>query len=399
MVSTDPPYYDNIGYADLSDYFYVWLRRSLKGTYPQLFSTLLVPKAEELVATPYRFEGSTDAANSFFEGGMLAACRQIYACARDDVPVTVYYAYKQSDTDATGTASTGWETMLSALIRAGFSITGTWPVRSEMKTRLVASGTNALASSIVLVCRKRPADAPVATRRELAVQLRRELRAALPRLQAANIAPVDLAQAAIGPGMGVYSRYAQVLEADGTPMGVRAALALVNQELDAYLNEQDGELDALSRLCLDLYQTHGFDAIPYGEVDVLARARNVVLPKAQEQHLLTAAKGTVRLTPRADLPDAALLHDTPLWLVTQRLVAAVEADGIAACAQLVAHLPGAGPARAKALAYRLYVIADKRGWTQEALAYNNLVASWTDVQAQAAQVAAHEPQQMTLFDE
>ena len=227
MVSTDPPYYDNIGYADLSDFFYVWMRQAFKQTYPNLFRTMLVPKAEELVATPYRFDGSVEKARDFFEDGMLHTCQQIHQYAREDIPVTIYYAYKQSDTD-TGeneakTASTGWETMLSAVIRAGFAITGTWPMRTEMSNRSIASGTNALASSIVLVCRKRPEDAPMVTRRSFIAELKRELRPALQKLQRSNIAPVDLAQSAIGPGMGVYSKYSKVLESDGTPMTQRAA--------------------------------------------------------------------------------------------------------------------------------------------------------------------------------
>jgi len=227
MISTDPPYYDNIGYADLSDFFYVWMRQALKETYPKLFRTMLVPKTEELVATPYRFNGSIGAARDFFEGGMLNTCRQLFKYSREDIPVTIYYAYKQSESDIDGsntqTTSTGWETMLTAIIRAGFVITGTWPMRTEMATRQIASGTNALASSIVLVCRKRPEDAPTATRRNFINELKRELKPALQKLQRSNIAPVDLAQSAIGPGMGVYSRFSKVLEANGTPMSVRSA--------------------------------------------------------------------------------------------------------------------------------------------------------------------------------
>lgn len=253
VISTDPPYYDNIGYADLSDFFYVWMRQSLKDTYPEMFSTMLVPKAEELIATPYRHDGSTEKAKNFFEDGMLSACKQMYQYAREDIPVTIYYAYKQSDTDASTntSASSGWETMLSAIINAGFSITGTWPMRTERAGRMVSNGTNALASSIVLVCRKRPEDAPQTTRRNLIATLRRELRPALKELQASNIAPVDLAQSAIGPGMGVFSRYRRVLEADGSVMSVRSALQVINEEVDLYFNEKVGSLDAASRFCVD----------------------------------------------------------------------------------------------------------------------------------------------------
>ena len=279
LVSTDPPYYDNIGYADLSDFFYVWLRQSIRSTFPKLFSTMLVPKHEELVATPYRENRGKDGARNFFEEGMFSTFKQVYKCAREDVPVTIYYAFKQSETetanDVESTVSTGWETMLSAIIRAGFSITGTWPMRTEMANRNIASGKNALASSIVLVCRKRPEDAPMGTRREFVMALKRELGSALDKLRSSNIAPVDLAQSAIGPGIGVYSRYSQVLEADGNPMTVRSALQLINQELDAYFSDQDGELDRESRFCVDLYTQKAFDTIRFGEADVLARAKNV----------------------------------------------------------------------------------------------------------------------------
>ena len=204
MISTDPPYYDNIGYADLSDFFYVWMRQSLRTTYPSLFETLLVPKVDELIATPYRHEGSVEKAKDFFESGMLSACKQMHQYACEDIPVTIYYAYKQSDSDDSGTVSSGWETMLSAIVNAGFALTGTWPMRTERSVRTIAQGTNALASSIVLVCRKRTEDAPQTTRRNLVNQLRRELRPALKKLQESNIAPVDLAQSAIGPGIGCF---------------------------------------------------------------------------------------------------------------------------------------------------------------------------------------------------
>lgn len=269
VISTDPPYYDNIGYADLSDYFYIWLRRSIRDIYPELFGTMLVPKAEELVATPYRFEGGMDEAKTFFEDGMSQTCQQLYKYSLEDVPVTIYYAYRQSDTDKDDkTASSGWETMLSAIIHAGFSITGTWPMRTE-RTVGIKGHTNMLASSIVLVCRKRKADAAVCTRRQFINELKRELRPALHKLQNSNIAPVDLAQSAIGPGMGVFSKYSQVLDADGTPMTVRSALQIINQELDLYFNEQDSELDSESRFCVDLYSQFAFNEMLFGDANTL----------------------------------------------------------------------------------------------------------------------------------
>lgn len=398
MVSTDPPYYDNIGYADLSDFFYIWLRQSLQNTYPKLFRTMLVPKAEELVATPYRFEGSTEKARNFFEDGMLHTCQQIYQYAREDIPVTIYYAYKQSDTDEDSkTASTGWETMLSAIIRAGFAITGTWPMRTELANRPVSSGTNALASSIVLVCRKRPADAPQTTRRGFIAELKRELRPALQKLQRSNIAPVDLAQSAIGPGMGVYSRYGRVLEADGSAMTVRSALQIINQELDVYFNEQDGELDANSRFCVDLYTQNAFNNLKFGDADTLARAKNTSVAALAAKGVLSAEKGIVRLLTREELPEKVDTREESIWLLCQQLTRAMETGGVEACAQIVAPMLGSNAERAKDLAYRLYTLAERKGWTQEGYAYNALVVAWREIQSRAAELQQATPEQTSFF--
>lgn len=401
VVSTDPPYYDNIGYADLSDFFYVWLRQSLRRTYPRLFSTMLVPKHEELVATPYRESRGKDGARDFFEEGMFSAFKQICKYACDDVPVTIYYAFKQSETESTNdvesTASTGWETMLSAIIRAGFSITGTWPMRTEMGSRMIASGTNALASSIVLVCRKRSEDAPMGTRRDFVMSLKRELGPALDKLRSSNIAPVDLAQSAIGPGIGVYSRFSQVLEADGSSMTVRAALQLINQEVDAYFSDQDGELDRESRFCVDLYTQKAFDTIKFGEADVLARAKNVSIEGLAAQGLLASVKGNVHLLDRSEVSERVDFK-APTWLTTQQLTHALEEGGVTACAKIVSQTLGGRADGAKALAYRLFTIADKRNWQQEAFAYNSLVTAWPEIQSKAAQLAVERPMQDSLFD-
>lgn len=401
VVSTDPPYYDNIGYADLSDYFYVWLRRSLRNTYPQLFSTMLVPKHEELVATPYRENRGKEGARTFFEEGMFHTFKQVYEYAREDVPVTIYYAFKQSETesknDIESTASTGWETMLSAIIKAGFSITGTWPMKTEKPGRTIGNGANALASSIVLVCRKRPEGAPMGTRRDFVMALKRELHAALDELRSSNIAPVDLAQSAIGPGIGVYSRFSQVLEADGSPMTVRAALQIINQELDAYFSDQDGELDRESRFCVDLYTQKAFDTIAFGEADVLARAKNVSIEGLAAKGLLASAKGQVHLLDRSEVSDR-VSFTLPTWLVTQQLTHALEEGGVTACAKLLVGALGGKADGAKALAYRLFTIADKKNWQQEAFAYNSLVTAWPEIQSKAAQLAAEAPTQGTLFD-
>ena len=397
MVSTDPPYYDNIGYADLSDFFYVWMRQSLKETYPELFSTMLVPKAEELIVTPYRHEGSVEKAKEFFEDGMLLACKQMYLYARDNIPVTIYYAYKQSDADADGTASSGWETMLSAVVNAGFTITGTWPVRTESPGRSIAQGTNALASSIVLVCRKRPEDAPQTTRRNLINILRRELRPALQKLQASNIAPVDLAQSAIGPGMGVFSRFKQVLEADGTPMPVRAALKIINEEIDLYFNEQVGDMDSASRFCVDLYTQNAFNDIKYGEAEILATAKSTSIPMMASHGILYAKGGIVHLLDRDDLPETVDTGESCVWMLTQQLTQAMAKGGVEACAKILANMFGSNGERAKDLAYRLYTIAEQKNWATEAYAYNALVVSWPDIQARAAVLKQIEPEQLDLF--
>ena len=401
MISTDPPYYDNIGYADLSDYFYVWMRQSLKNTYPKLFRTMLVPKNEELIATPYRHDGSVEKARNFFEDGMYKTCCQIHAYAREDVPVTIYYAFKQSESESDEksgekTASTGWETMLSAIIRSGFAITGTWPMRTEMANRSIASGANALASSIVLVCRKRPETAMSCTRRDFINALHREMRPALEKLQSANIAPVDLAQSAIGPGIGVFSRYKSVLESDGKPMTVRAALQIINQELDAYYNEQEGELDRESRFCVDMFSQYAFNNLKFGDADVLARAKNTSVQALAERGVMMAAKGEVRLLTREEIPEKVDSHEECIWLLTQQLARAMERGGVKECAQVAVELRGSNAENAKALAYRLYTICERKKWAQEGYAYNNLVVAWPDIQSMAAQMQAEMPVQMKL---
>ena len=401
MVSTDPPYYDNIGYADLSDFFYVWMRESLKSTFPKLFRTMLVPKAEELIATPYRHDGDIEKARDFFEEGMFKTCCQIYTYAREEIPVTIYYAFKQSESESdeeagNRTSSTGWETMLSAIIKAGFSITGTWPMRTECVSRSVSQGTNALASSIVLVCRKRPETAGSVTRREFINALHREMRPALEKLQSANIAPVDLAQSAIGPGIGVFSRYKSVLESDGKPMSVRAALQIINQELDAFYNEQEGELDRESRFCVELFSQYAFNNIKFGDADILARAKNTSVQALAEHGVMAASKGQVRLLTREEIPEKVDAHEECIWLLTQQLAHAMEKGGVKTCAEIVMDIFGSNGEDAKALAYRLYTICERKNWAQEGYAYNNLVVAWPDIQNMAAQLQAAKPEQMKM---
>ena len=303
---------------------------------------------------------------------MLSACKQMYLYARENIPVTIYYAYKQSDSDTEGTASSGWETMLSAIIKAGFTITGTWPMNTECSSRSISQGTNALASSIVLVCRKRPEDAPQTTRRNLINLLRRELRPALKNLQDSNIAPVDLAQFAIGPGMGVFSRFKQVLEADGTPMPVRAALKIINEEIDLYFNEQVGDMDSASRFCVDLYTQNAFNDIKYGEAEILATAKSTSIPMMASHGILYAKSGIVHLLDRDDLPEKVNTRESCVWMLTQQLTQAMAKGGVEVCAKIVANMFGSNGERAKDLAYRLYTIAERKNWANEAYAYNAL---------------------------
>ncbi len=389
IISADPPYYDNVGYADLSDFFYVWLRRSLKPTYPDLFATLSTPKAEELIAAPYR-HGSKDAAEAFFLDGMGKAMQRLAEQTHPAFPVTIYYAFKQSEKKGeTGTASTGWETFLDAVIRSGFVITGTWPVRTERKARSIGIGSNALASSIVLVCRPRPPDAPVATRRQFMTGLKTELPPALAPLQAGSIAPVDLAQAAIGPGMAVYSRYAQVLDAAGQPVAVRDALALINQTLDDTLAEQEGDFDADSRWALAWFEHHGFAAGEYGVAETLSKAKNTSVGGLAEAGIVESKAGTVRLWKPDELPedwDPVRDRRLPAWEVVHHLIRVLESGGETGAAALLVKLGGRAE-WARELCYRLYTVCERKGWAGEALSYNGLVQSWPEI-AQLAQRAS-----------
>ncbi len=399
MISTDPPYYDNIGYADLADYFYVWLRQSLRSVYPELFRTTLAPKVEELISASYRHENNENKAKEFFEDGMLQACRQLYQYASDKLPVTIYYAYKQSETkEQVGqkvTSSSGWETMLSAIIKAGFAITGTWPISTELKSRPRGLESNALTSSIVLVCRKRSASAPTISRRRFITELSNELQPALKKLQSSQIAPVDLAQAAIGPGMAVYSKYSAVLEADGTPVSVRSALQLINQELDACLNEQSGQLDSASRFCVDIYSQYAFKELPFGEAEVLAKAKNISTDSLIKNGVIKAEKGKVCLVDRSAMELKVSSNDCS-WLICQKLAKALQEGGIIQCAQIVAT--NAKATNAKELAYRLYTIAERQGWNQDALAYNSLIMSWSQISAKADSLRKQsEAEQGTMF--
>ena len=392
VVSTDPPYYDNIGYADLSDFFYIWLRRSLNSIYPDLFSTLLVPKEPELVAIPYRFGGKKQKAKEFFENGLNKAFERMRKMASDKYPLTIYYAFKQAETETNGKngdstiASTGWETMLEGLIQAGFSITGTLPMRSEQHHRMIANNSNALASSIALVCRPRPEDAPSATRRQFLKQLQKEFPVDLATLQQGNIAPVDLAQASIGLGMSVFSRYSKVLEADGNPMRVRTALQIINSYIDEFLNEQEGEFDPDTRWALTWFEQYQFEEGQYGDAETLSKAKNTSIKGLEEAGILLAKNGKVRLLQRNKLSEnwnPAKDDRTPDWEATQYLIQTLDKQGETGAAKLLAQLGDKGEI-CRDLAYRLYVICDRQGWTQEAISYNSLVTSWSEINRLAA---------------
>ena len=392
VISTDPPYYDNIGYSDLSDFLNVWLRRSHKGIHPRLLSTVLVPKEEELVANPYR-HGGKDGAKDFFEDGFERVFARARRNANPDYPMTVYYAFKQSETTAAGRGSTGWATILGAMIRSGWTITATWPMRSERGGRMTSVGTNALASSIVLVLRPRPEDAPIIDRRGLMRELRASLPGAVETLRSGGIAPVDLAQAAIGPGMGVFSRYSRVVSPDGSDMSVAEALMQINAVLDEVLTDQDDDLDPNTRWCLNWYETRGFDEGPYGDAETLASARNASIDALRRSGVLNAGGGRVSLIAPPDLPDDydprtddRISH----WEVVLHLARALETGGLDSTGRLLAGARerGLDGDALRSLAYRLYDLAEKHGRTRDGGLFNGLGSSWPEIEAAARAATA-----------
>ncbi len=401
LVSTDPPYYDNIGYADLSDFFYVWLRRSLKPVFPELFATVVVPKAEELVATPYR-HGNKEKAEFFFLTGMTKAMHRLAEKAHPAFPVTIYYAFKQAESGGIdGSTNTGWDTFLDAVIQAGFAISGTWPIRTELSNRMISSGTNALASSIVLVCRQRPANAPTATRRDFVTSLKAELPVALSHLQRGNIAPVDLAQAAIGPGMAVYTRHSKVVDAQGKPLSVREALSLINQTLDEALAQQEGDFDADSRWALAWFDHAGFAEGEYGVAETLSTAKNTSLAGLVEAGIVASSRGKVRLLKPDELPtdwDPTTDKRLTNWETVHHLIRVLEAGGEGAASALVAML-GSKAEVARELCYRLYALCERKKRAAEALAYNGLVLSWPEIIRLAQEGGKPRTAQTTMFEE
>jgi putative DNA methylase len=399
IVSTDPPYYDNICYADLSDFFYVWLRIALIEICPELFSTLAAPKEEEIIASPYRHE-SKENAEIFFLQGMSKAIQQISIQSHMNFPVTIYYAFKQSETEINGGfASTGWDTFIDAVILAGFAISGTWPIRTELTGNL-KKNMAALASSIVLVCRKRPADAPTTTRRAFITALKDELPVALAYLQRSNIAPVDLAQAAIGPGMGIYTRYSKVIDAEGKEVTVRDALTLINQTLDEVLAKQEGDFDSDTRWALAWFDQYGFSEGEYGVAETLSKAKNTSVSGLVDAGILYSKAGKVRLLKPDELtPDWDPLADKRLtvWEMVHQLIRTLDGGEISA-SELLAKLGGRAD-NARELAYRLYSVCERKKWAQEALAYNGLIQSWSEIETLARKIEPDEGIQQSFLGE
>ena len=382
VISTDPPYYDNIAYADISDFFYMWMRRSLKGVYPDLFSTLAVPKAEELVASPYR-HGSKKNAEKFFMDGMTHAIRKMSDDGHPAFPVTIYYAFKQSETKEGSTSSSGWETFLEAVVRAGFSIDGTWPLRTEFGNRPISSGSNALASSVVLVCKKRKIEAESISRREFQRELREQMPDALEAMIGGEtgttpIAPVDLAQSAIGPGIAIYSKYAAVLNQDGTKMSVHEALILINRAITEYLNPDSGNFDADTLFCDDWFSQYGWAAGAFGEADTLARAKGTTVDGVRDAGVIEAGGGKVRLLKWSEYPqdwDPKADTRTPIWEACHQMIRVLNQQGESEAGKLLAKMPERGePIRQ--LAYHLYTLCERKKWAEEARAYNELIGSW-----------------------
>ncbi len=399
MVSTDPPYYNNIAYADLSDFFFVWLRRSLRDLFPLLLATISVPKAEELVASPYR-HGSKENAEQFFLDGMTQVMRGLSQTAHPSAPITIYYAVKQSDTEhQSGTSSTGWETFLDAASRAGLAVTGTWPMRTEKEGRVIGNDSNALASSIVLVCRKRPENASTTSRREFLRELNTVLPVALDEMTKGSgddrspVAPVDLSQAIIGPGMAIFSKYAAVLEADGSAMGVRTALQLINR----FLAEDD--FDADTQFCLHWFEQHGWTEGVFGNADTLSRGKGTSVDGMRAAGILHSAGGKVRLLKWVEYPsDWDPRADTrlPVWEALHQLIRALKEGGETASGALLAGLGGKAEA-VRQLAYRLYTLCERLGMAEDARAYNELITSWTGIESAANAVPIRETQG-SLFD-
>ncbi|MCR5834670.1 MAG: DUF1156 domain-containing protein [Selenomonadaceae bacterium] len=390
VVSTDPPYYDNIGYANLSEFFYVWLQRNLIDIYPELFGLMTFEKNEELIAEPARFENNKTTAKEFFESGMSRALKNIYDCSRDDFPVTIYYAFRQQESDIDGDASTGWETMLAAIIKAGFQITATWPMRTELSNRMRSLDSNALASSIVFACRKRLPENKFCSRTEFIDKLKTELKISLDKMQKAMIAPVDMAQAAIGPGIAVYSRYDKITDMNDNPVTIRDALKIINAALAEFFGSQTGQLDAASQFCVDLFTQCCFDVIDFGDADILARAKNISVKSLEDIRAVTSERGSVSLRNRDEIPILqgehqlnkewikTLVDGKCIWLWVQTLVKVFANEGIDGSADLLKYFEGDIDS-IRNLGYQLYNISERKNLAEEAKGYNDFVNEWQSI--------------------
>ena len=379
VFATDPPYYDNIGYADLSDYFYVWLRRSLRSIHPDLFNTMQVPKSDEMIASPHR-HGGREGARQFFMKRMREALAGFSQMTDSDYPSSIFYAYKQTETDLEGTVSTGWASFLQAVIDAGLAVTGTWPIRTERSHRPVAMGANALASSVVLACRRRNLDAPITTRGQFLVQLRRELPEAVETLRASAIAPVDLAQAAVGQGMRVFTRYTAVLESDDSSMQVRTALQLINAVLDESLETQDVEYDQHTLFALAWFESYGMEEQAYGEAETLGIAKDVEV-NSMSKSILRSQGGKVCLLQPGEITE--IEAGDSVWKCVHRIIWLNNQQGEGEAASSMALLPDRKQDTIKEITYRLYRICENNSWAALGLDYNSLIASWEGIREQA----------------
>lgn len=390
VVSTDPPYYDNVPYSNLSDFFYIWMRPCLRDVFPDVFATRQTPKEDELVASHSLYEDIDDAMKHFTDG-MTLALSQIHGKCEETVPVTIYYAFKQSDTGASGTASSGWESFLESVIKAEFVITGTWPVRTERGVRNRAIGSNALASSIVLVCRKRDSKAESISRRDFQRELKDHLKEALDEMiggaeGVSPVAPVDLAQAVIGPGMAVFSKYSAVLEADGSPMSVHTALTLINK----MLTEGADDFDADTQFCLAWFDEQGWVEGDFGQADVLARAKGTSVQAVAAAGVVKSGGGEVRLFKPNEYPaDWSPENDnnTPVWEALHQMIRSLQSSGESAAGELLAGMPARAD-QIRNLAYRLYTLCERNGWADDARAYNELITSWQSIEV-ASNEAGH----------
>lgn len=413
LISTDPPYYNNIPYADLMDFFYVWIKKNLEPYFPEITKTLLTPKSEELVANEFRFDGDKEKAKEHFESGFKRVFSVLREAMDDRFPMSIYYAFKQEEVEDESddeeasdlndiTLTTGWETILEAVVQSGFQITATWPLRASQQWRLRAMGSNALASYIVMICRKRDDKAPSITRRQYIQELKRELPNALEVLQRSNLAPVDLAQAALGPGMGIYSKYTEILEQDGSKMRVRTAMTLINKALDEILTEQEGDFDAETRWALAWFEQFGTSkqSVQTGDPESLCRAKGTALNALVDSGIISAGGGFVKLYAREELPaiwDPTTDRKTVVWEIAQHLIKHLQEKGELGAARLYKSL-GSKADVARELAYRLFIISEKKGWAQEAQAYNSLVLSWNQIVAESYNIKDPSGSQTKLFE-